>query len=224
MKTIIYGNGSMAKVLYSYARHSMDICGFTVDDICIAEGTDSFLGLPLVPFSQVENKWDTSSHNMILAIGYIDLNALREQKYIEAQEKGFSFTRFIHPSVIQHDGVTIGENCILLDHVSVHPGCQIDVGTFISSNVNIGHDCIIENHNWINSGVAIAGGCTIGAGSFFGVNASVGHGVKVGVRNFIAANTLINRSTEDEQVYLSEPGLLFKLKSKAFLKFSQLMK
>ena len=58
MKTIIYGNGSMAKVLYSYARHSMDICGFTVDDICIAEGTDSFLGLPLVPFSQVENKWD----------------------------------------------------------------------------------------------------------------------------------------------------------------------
>jgi len=42
----------MAKVLHSYARRSMDIAGFTVDDHCIADDTGCYLGLPLVPFSR----------------------------------------------------------------------------------------------------------------------------------------------------------------------------
>ena len=43
MNTIIYGNGSMARVLYSYARHSMGIDGFTVDDACIGMNGESIL-------------------------------------------------------------------------------------------------------------------------------------------------------------------------------------
>jgi UDP-3-O-[3-hydroxymyristoyl] glucosamine N-acyltransferase len=89
--------------------------------------------------------------------------------------------------------------------------------------VNIGHDCHIGSFCWINSGVAVAGGCDLGSGSFFGVNASIGHGLNIGKCNFIASNTLINKSTEDEQVYLSEPGQLFRLKSTSFLNFSRVL-
>ncbi|MGZ8252326.1 MAG: acetyltransferase [Methylophilaceae bacterium] len=223
MKTIIYGNGAMAKLFYSYARHTMNIAGFTVDDACIAEGVDRYLGLPIVPFSRVEKLLNPATHNMIMAMGFIDMNALRARKYVEAKQKGFSFTKYVHDSVIMHDEVEIGENCVILDHVSIHPGCKIGQGTFISSNVNLGHDCLVGDNNWINSGVAIAGGCDIGEGCFFGVNASAGHGLHIGARNFIAANTLINKHTEDDQVYLSEPGQLFKLKSKSFLRFSQVL-
>lgn len=221
MRTVIYGNGAIAKLLFSYARHSMDIAGFTVDDVCIGDNADSYLGLPLVSFSQVEQQFDPATHHMIMAVGFIEMNALRARKYIEAVNKGYSFTRFIHESVLMHDDVIIEENCVILDHVSIHPGCRIEQGTFVSSNVNIGHDCIVGENNWINSGVAIAGGCKVGEGCFFGVNSSAGHGLHIGARNFIAANTLINKHTEDDQVYLSEPGQLFKLKSKSFLRFSQ---
>ncbi|MEZ0315714.1 MAG: hypothetical protein ACAH10_02380, partial [Methylophilaceae bacterium] len=145
------------------------------------------------------------------------------RKYNEARQKGYSFASFVHESVIVHDDVEIAENCVILDHVSIHPGCKIGQGTFISSNVNLGHDCIIADNNWINSGVAIAGGCQIGESCFWGVNASAGHGLNIGARNFIAANTLVNKHTEDDQVYLSEPGQLFKLKSKSFLRFSQVL-
>jgi len=223
MKTVIYGNGAIAKLLFSYARRSMDIAGFTVDDACISDGADSYLNLPLVPFSKVEERFDPGSHTMIIAVGFIEMNALRTRKYLEARHKGYAFARFVHESVLIHDDVVIDENCIVLDHVSIHPGCHIEQGTFISSNVNIGHDCVVGESGWINSGVAIAGGCTIGNECFFGVNSSVGHGVQIGARNFIAANTLINRNTEDDQVYLSEPGQLFRLKSKSFLKFSKLL-
>lgn len=223
MKTVIYGNGAIAKLLFSYARHSMDIAGFTVDDACIVGNADSYLGLPLVPFSQVEKQFDIALHLMIIAIGFIDMNALRTRKYEEAKQKGYDFTRFVHSSVIMHDDVTIEDNCVVLDHVSIHPGCHVGRGTFISSNVNVGHDCIIGESNWINSGVSIAGGCDVGEGCFFGVNASSGHGLHIGARNFIAANTLINKHTNDDQVYLSESGQLFKLKSESFLRFSKVL-
>lgn len=221
MKTIIYGNGAMAKVLYSYARHSMDIVGFTVDDACIADGENEYLSLPLVRFSHAEQVFEPSQHQIIIAMGYLEMNDLRERKYQEAKQKGYSFTSYIHPGFILHDGVTVGENSIILDYVSVHPGSKIGRGCFISSNVNIGHDCLIADNNWINSGVAIAGGCEVGTGCFFGVNSALTHGLKVGDKNFIAANTLLTKSSEDEQVYISEAGQLFKLKSKSFIKFSK---
>jgi sugar O-acyltransferase (sialic acid O-acetyltransferase NeuD family) len=223
MKIVIYGNGAMARILFSYARHSMDICGFTVDDICIKEKVNTFCGQPLVPFNAVENTFDPKEYKIIIAIGFIDMNELRDKKYLEAKEKGYSFANYIHPSVFMHDDVFIGKNCIMLDHVSIHPGCRIGNSTFISSNVNIGHDCIIGPSNWINSGVMIAGGCEIGQGCFFGVNSSVGQGVQVGARNFIAANTLVNKNTKDNEVYISEPGQLFRLNSKSFLKFSRVL-
>jgi sugar O-acyltransferase (sialic acid O-acetyltransferase NeuD family) len=222
VKTIIYGNGAIARLLFSYARRSMDIAGFTVDDACIADNAQSFLGLPLVPFSRVEKQFDPGSYTMIIAVGFIEMNALRIRKYFEAAQKGYRFASYVHESVLVHDDVVIEENCVILDHVSIHPGCRIGRGTFVSSNVNIGHDCSVGDGNWINSGVAIAGGCEIGEGCFFGVNSSTGHGLHIGANNFIAANTLLNKSTQADEVYLSEPGQLFKLKSKAFLKFSRI--
>jgi len=222
-KIVIYGNGAMARILFSYARRDMDVCGFTVDDICIKENSSTFCGLPLVPFNSVEKTFYPDVYKMIIAIGFIDMNELRDKKSTEAKEKGYSFETYLHPSIIIHDDVSIGENCIILDHVSIHPGCRIGNNTFISSNVNIGHDCIIGPSNWINGGVMIAGGCDIGHGCFFGVNSSVGHGVRMGAKNFVAANTLINKNTKDDEVYLSEPGQLFRLKSKSFLKFSRML-
>lgn len=219
-RIVIYGNGAMARVLHSYARHSLDVAGFTVDDACIVAGDTRFCGLPLVPFSRVEEVFGPAGHAMIVAVGYLEMNALRQRKQQEARERGYRFASYVHDSVLRHDDVVIEENCIVLDHVSIHPGCRIGPGTFISSNVNIGHDCAVGAGNWINAGVAIAGGCHIGAGCFFGVNAAVGHGVNMGSRTFVGANTLVNKDTRDDEVYVSEAGQRFPMTSAAFLKFA----
>ena len=223
MQIVIYGNGSMARVLYSYARRSMDVRGFTVDDVCIQPGDDTLCGLPLIPFSRVLEAFNPSEYTMIIAIGFIEMNELRERKYNEAKAMGYSFTNYIHPSFILHDDVRIGENCIIYENVAVHPGSSIGNSVFITANASIGHDCRIEHSNWINSGVSIAGGVHVRPGCFFGVNACVAHGVTIGARNFIGANTLIGKNTGDDEVYLSETGQLFRMKSKAFLKFSRML-
>jgi sugar O-acyltransferase (sialic acid O-acetyltransferase NeuD family) len=223
MKTVIYGNGAMAKVVFSYARRVMDIAGFTVDDACVHEAQADFLGLPLVPLSRVEKEYPPDTHDIIVAVSFIDMNGLRARKSQELERKRYRFASYVHESVQMHDDVLIEENCVVLDHVSIHPGSRIARGTFVSSNVNIGHDCIVGAYNWINSGVAIGGGCTIGDGCFFGVNASAAHGLRIGAHNFIAANTLVNKHTEEHQVYVSEPGQLFRLKSRSFLKFGKVL-
>lgn len=213
----------MARTFFSYARRSMEVCGFTVDDGCIAEDCTTFCELPLVPFSKAEKVFNPKDHRMIIAIGFIRMNDLREAKFREAKEKGYLFASYIHDSVMIHDGVVINENCIILDHTTIAPDTKIGTGTFISSNVSIGHGCDIKSFNWINSGVTISGECYIGSGCFFGVNSSTGHGVRIGSQNFIAANTLINRDTNENEVYISEPGQLFRLKSKAFLEFRKIL-
>lgn len=220
-KLLIYGNGAMARVLYSYVRRTREVCAFTVDDHCMG-GQDRFCGLPLLPFSKLEAVCDPRSHEMIIAVGFVEMNDLRVRKYEEAKAKGYPFASYVHDSVLQHDDVRIDENCIILDHVSIHPGCTIERGVFITGNVGVGHDCNIGAGCWINSGVAIGGGCTLGERCFMGVNSSLGHGVKLGAQTFVAANTFIARDTLANEVYLSEPGQLFRLKSQAFLKFSRL--
>ena len=174
------------------------------------------------PFSKIQDEFPTDHYKMIVAMGFVDMNDMREHKYNEAKQKGYDFISYLHDSVLLHDDVVIEENCIILDHVSIHPGCKIEQGTFISSNVNIGHDCVLSASNWFNSGVSIAGGCNLGAGCFMGVNASITHGVVLGDRTFVSANTLINKNTKNDEVYLSPPGKLFRLNSKSFLKFSRM--
>ena len=220
-KLLIYGNGAMARVLYSFVRHTREVCAFTVDGHCM-DGCDTFCGLPLLPFAGVETVFSPASHQIIIAVGFVEMNNLRARKYEEARAKGYTFASYVHPSVVWHDDVDIDENCIILDHVSIHPGCSVGRGAFISSNVNIGHDCDIGAGCWINAGVAIAGGCSLGERCFMGVNSSVGQGVKLGAQTFVAANTFIARDTQADEVYLSEPGQLFRMRSPSFLKFSKL--
>jgi sugar O-acyltransferase (sialic acid O-acetyltransferase NeuD family) len=221
-KIVIYGNGAMAKVLYSYLRKNYEVTGFVVDEGCIAKDKVNFLGLPLVSFNSVCDIFSPESYQMIISVGYPEMNEVRQKKCEQATQLGYELASYIHKSFHLHDDVRIGQNCIILEHVFIHPGARIGDGTFICANVNIGHDCCIGNYNWINSGVTFGGRCRTGVGCFFGNNSCIGHGVSLGERNFIAAHTLINRSTADDEVYISEPGQLFKMNSKDFLKYCKM--
>ena len=53
MKTVIYGNGSVARLLHAYARDHLQVAGFTVDDCQIGTDTAQLCGLPLVRPDQI---------------------------------------------------------------------------------------------------------------------------------------------------------------------------
>lgn len=220
-KLIIYGNGHMAKMIYQFVKNHFSVVAFTVDACCIIE--DSLFEVPVVPFAQVQNMYFPVNHVMLIAIGFLEMNRLRQERYKEGKAKGYRFINYIHPSVIWHDSVSIGENNIILDHASIHPFSSVGSGNFISSNCNLGHGCVVSDHCWINAGVSVGGETKIKNNVFLGINAAVGHNIVLGEKTFVGANTLISRSTEALGVYLSPGGERFRLSSEDFVKFSRVL-
>ncbi|MET0181904.1 MAG: acetyltransferase [Caulobacterales bacterium] len=218
---LIYGNGAVARLLFSYIRREREVLGFTVDDH-VTGGATEFCGRPLYPFSAVQDVHPPRDREMIIAVGFIEMNRLRLKKAQEARAKGYRLTSYVEPALIRHDGVSIGENTIILDCTSIHPGSAIGDSVFITSNVNIGHDCTIGDGAWINAGVSIAGGCTIGKGVFFGVNACVAQSVTIGDFAFLGAAGLADKDVSEGAVLIAQPATPIRLKSQDFLRFARI--
>lgn len=217
-KVIIYGNGKIAKIIYHFVKKQFDVVAFTVDKEFIQE--NKIEDIPLVAFEEIEKSFSIQNHKILIAVGYVQMNKIREKKYYEAKEKGYSFINYIHPSVELHNNLEIGENNIILDHVTLQPYVTIGNSNFIWSNAVIAHGTIVEDTNWITSGVVVSGDATIKSKCFLGVNSTVGHNAIIRDENFIGANTLVIKNTQEKEVFISKEGDKFRLDSQRFLQFT----
>ncbi len=215
---LIYGNGKIAKVIYQFVKKQFNVVAFTVDSEFIDE--DNIEGLALIPFENIQNRYNPCYYKMIIAVGYIQMNNIREKKYHEAKEKGYDFINYIHPSIEIHDSIKIGENNIILDYATIQPYVTIGNSNFIWSNAVIAHGSTVGDTNWIASGVVISGDANIKSKCFLGVNATIGHNTTIEDENFIGANTLVTKSTNDKEVFISKEGEKFRLDSQRFLHFT----
>tara|TARA_X000000950_G_C13742520_1_gene589172 strand:- start:305 stop:967 length:663 start_codon:yes stop_codon:yes gene_type:complete len=219
MKLIIYGNGRIARIIYQYVKNQFEVVSFTVQDDLLSQAT--LEGLPIRPFENIEHELTPADHAMLIAVGYVQMNGIRRQKYEEAKAKGYTLANYVHPSVHRHDDVSIGEGNMILDQVSIQPGARLGNNNFIWSNVVIAHGCTIEDDCWVTSGVTIAGDTTIKSGGFLGVNSTIGHNLTLGEQNFIGANALVTKSTGPNEAYIAPGAEKIRLDSHRFLKFSE---
>ncbi len=216
-KLIIYGNGDMAKMMFHFSKHDFDVVGFTVDKHI--NNQETLEALPVIDFESITEAFEPNTHKMLIAVGFVEMNDIRQQRYLAAKQMGYKFINFIHNTAsINH--CDIGENNIILDHVSIHPGSRLGNSNFISSNTNIGHGCSINDACWINAGVGIGGETKLGNNCFVGINATIGQGITINPKTFIGANSLINNDTENDSVYLTQNAEKFRLNSQQFLNFS----
>ena len=220
-KLVIYGHGSMALTYASYLKQQYDIVGFTVEEKI--KESDTFNGYPLFTFEQLSHFCSPSHHALIVAVGYIEMNTIRQTIAAKASEMGYHLISYLDPSVKQHDQVQFGHNTLILEHTSIHCNSSIGNNVFISSGVNIGHDCEIGNNVWINAGVCLGGGVKIKDNSFVGMNATISHGLTIGANNFIGAATLVTKTTEPNKVIIAPAGEILPMNSETFLRFSKVM-
>ncbi|MGD9638329.1 MAG: transferase [Alphaproteobacteria bacterium] len=217
-KIVIFGNGKIAQIIYHFVKNTFDVVAFTVDRAFLKE--DVLENLPVIAFDEIEKHFAPNDYKMLIAVGYIGMNSVREKKYGEAKAKGYSFVNYIDSSVVWHSNVTIGENNIILDHASVQPFAKIGNSNIIWSGAVVAHGCNVEDNCWITSGVTIAGDSTIKSNCFLGINATIGHNITIERENFIGANVLISRNTKEKEVFISKDGEKFRLDSLRFLQFA----
>jgi len=220
-KLLLFGAGKIAEVIYYYAKEEcgFEVAAFTVDDAY--KTGDTFDDLPVVPFSQVAEKYPPSEYDMFVAVGYHDLNKLRETKCREAEEKGYKLVNVISPLCNVPRNVAVGKNCFIMPPALIHPRVTLGDNVFVWSGSIVGHHSVIGNNAWITSGCNIAGNVSVGENCFFAINATLAHSISVGKDNFIGANVLLTKNTLDGQVYIAESSKAIKLNSTQFLKFSK---
>jgi sugar O-acyltransferase (sialic acid O-acetyltransferase NeuD family) len=217
---VIFGVGKIAEVIHYYAVNECgyNVAAFTVDAQYIT--ADTFLGVPVVDFASVKEKYAPENYGMFVAVGYHDLNRLRETKCKEAEEMGYKLVSVISPAANVPSNVKIGKNCFIMSPAVIHPCVEIGNDVFIWSGSVVGHHSNIKDHCWLTSGCNISGNVTMGENTFVAINATLGHSVTIGKENFIGSNALVIKNTEDGQVLIAESTKPIKLNSRQFLRMS----
>jgi len=130
-KVVLAGNAITADILYSYLRddNRYEVVGLTVDDEFLAQGTiDS---LTSVGLSELKNTFKPDEHHIIMAIGYNDLNRVRESFFLRLKELGYSIETYIHPDARVYTEHAIGEGCVILPNAVVEPHVRVGANTMV---------------------------------------------------------------------------------------------
>ena len=217
---IIFGIGKIGEVVHYYAKEE---CGYKVVAFVVDEqfiNASTFKDLPVISFAEVQNKFPPSEFDMFVAIGYHDLNRLRETKCREALGKGYKLVSIVSPRTHLPLNVSFGWNCFIMPPAIIHPYVRIGNNVFIWSGAMVSHHSVIDDNCWLTSCCNISGNVQLGANAFVAVNATVGHSVKVGKNCFLGANTLLTKNLEDEKVIITESTKPIRLNSTQFLRMS----
>jgi sugar O-acyltransferase (sialic acid O-acetyltransferase NeuD family) len=217
---IIFGIGKIAEVVHYYAANE---CGFTVAAFCVDKvyiTSETFAGLPVIPFENIEEQYSPETHDMFVAVGYHDLNNLRTTKCNEATGKGYHLVSIVSSTAQLPVNVVYGHNCFIMPPCIIHPNVKIGNNVFVWSGAMIAHHSVVEDNCWLTSSCSISGNVIIGENSFLAVNATVGHSVVIGKDCFLGANTLVTKNLEDGKVVIAESSKPIRLNSKQFLRIS----
>ena len=221
-KVVIFGCGKIAHVLADYLR--LDSGQLPVAFTCDREfaHAPTFLDLPLVPFDEIERAFPPDEYTMLVAVGYHDLNRLRARKCAEAKAKGYRLISYVSTRSWPGRAAAVGENCVVLDGVSVEPGTRIGDNVWLWSNVVVGHHTGIGDNSWLAAGTTIGGAAKIGANCFIGLNCTVGNEVSIGEMSIIGAASLVTKDQPAGSVVLTREAERIRLDSERFLRISRL--
>lgn len=218
---VLFGTGKIAEViLYFFTHHSdRQVVACSVDKDYLP-GSE-WQGIPVVPFDEITRSYPPETHDMFVALGYQDLNALRTKKCAEARQLGYTLVSYIHPDSGLPGDCVHGDNCFIMNQVLIHPKVQLGNNVFVWSGAMIGHHSSVGDNCWLTSCANISGVVTMGKNCFLAVNATVAHGITIGDDCFIGANALVTKTTQPEEVYVVENTKPFRLNSPQFLRMSR---
>ena len=209
---IIFGTGDIAELehYYFYSDSHYKVAAFTVDDEYVSNST--FCNLPVIPLSEVKQRFSPEEFDVFIALSYSKLNIVRKEKYLKMKELGYSIASYISTKATILSN-KIGENAFILEDNTIQPFVSIGNNVVLWSGNHIGHHSIIRDHTFIASHVVVSGGVDIGEQCFIGVNASLRDHITVGDRCVVGAATLLLSNADPDGVYIGSETLRSKVPS-----------
>lgn len=203
-KLFIFGNSDCASWVKDYfeERSEWEVAGFVADKQYVADGC--FCGLKVTESDKCTELYPPEEYFAFVAIGYKQMNRLREEKMQWLKEKGYSLASYIDPSCQYLSTTEIGENCFIMENVAMQPRVRIKDGVFLGTGVCIGHDTTICEYSYVAMGSVVTSYTTVGRNSFIGANATLNNGLKIADYTLVGAGAYITKNTSEYGVYLTE--------------------
>ena len=203
-RAVVFGTGYLAEVVHFYLTHDSeyDVVAFTASAAAIEQ--PGFVGLPLVPFEEVETRYPPADHEMFVAVGYTKMNQVRERFCEEARSKGYKLLTYVCSRATHWRDTTIGDNVFVFEDNTIQPFVTIGSGVILWSGNHIGHHAAIGDYCFLTSHVVVSGATQVGRRSFIGVNATLRDDIKVGADNLIGMGAMVTKSTHDGEVHVAQ--------------------
>lgn len=221
-KVVIFGAGKIADEAYFYLTNDSphDVVAFAVDREHLSAAEK--LGLPVVAFEDVVQLYPPNDFKMFVAVGYQDLNKFRARKYEEAKARGYELISYVSSRASNVGNVEIGDNCFVLEFVTIQPCSKVGNNVFLWSGNHVGHHASVGDHCYIAGQVVISGSTKVEPYCFVGVGATLGHEITIGRESFIGAGSLITKNVEPASVYIAADTPKFRLDSASFLRLTKM--
>src|ERR1051325_3321696 len=176
---VMFGVGDIASLAHYYFTNDSphQVVAFTVD--AAYRQTSEYLGLPVVDFETVAERYPPGRYSMFIAMSYAKMNEVRATKYRAAKALGYSLESYISSRCSRLTQLPIGENCFILEDNTIQPFVSIGNDITLWSGNHIGHHSTIHDHCFITSHVVISGHVEVGESCFIGVNATLRNGIKI---------------------------------------------
>jgi sugar O-acyltransferase (sialic acid O-acetyltransferase NeuD family) len=203
---LIIGNSEIASMAFEYFTHDSpyEVAAFAIGHDYIK--SDGFEGRPLVSLDEAVGLYPPGEFDAFVAIGDTQLNRVRRRQVDWCKGQGYALASYVSSKAFVWRNVAIGENCFVLEHNVLQPFVTIGDNVTLWSGNHIGHRSVIEDDVFMASHVVVSGFCRVGRSSFVGVNAAMANGVEVAADNFISMGAVINRSTEEDSIYMGNPA------------------
>lgn len=185
---LLLGLGGHAKVLINILRLcEREIIGaLSLDPV----GSE-VMGINVLGPDKDISKFKPSDVELVNSVGQLPRDDKRMSLYLDAKEKGFSFSQVIHPAAIVSLDVALGEGVQIMAGAVIEPAVTIGDNSIINTGASINHDTTIGAHSHVAPGVVICGGVTVGKGAFIGAGAYLLPGTNVKDRAFIKAAQIV---------------------------------
>ena len=206
---VIFGSAEIAELAKYYFDNDSDhrVVAFTVDDNFV--DSDTFQGLPVIPFSEIAARYAPSECDMHVALSYSRLNRLRQEKYEQAKSEGYALASYVCSKAVTWPDLAIGDNCLVLENQTIQPTVRIGNNVMLWSGNHLGHGSVIGDHTYFASHVVISGHCRIGQRCFFGVNATIKDFTTIGDDCFVSMDASVTKNMTDGSVALGAPAEVY---------------
>ena len=199
---VILGSGELAQLAHFYFTHDAgrQVVAFAVDQARL----DAPLcqGLPLVAYEELTQLYPPPLHQVFVAIGYTQLNAVRAQRCAALRQAGYALATYVSSRASVWPDLKIGGNCMVMEGNCLQPFVTLGEGVIMFASSVISHHVELGDHCFIGSEVTLCGGVKVGARSFIGANATVREHLRVGQDCLIGAGALILKDAADGSGYL----------------------